>query len=107
MLDLHPRYLTDEQGRRIAVMLDLAEFERLVSELEGRADARSEAAPGEVDRSPLTPEQIAEALSFAGIGEDTQPLIDGQPVSEYPDLYLYGPEGVITTRKTNLRGSQV
>jgi len=39
-----------------------------------------------------TPEEIEAALSFIGIGEDTQPLIDGKPVSEYPDLYLYGAE---------------
>jgi hypothetical protein len=85
-------------------MLDLAEFERLMAELAERA-SQPEAVTA-VDHPPLTPEQIAEALSFAGMGEDTQPLIDGQPVSEYADLYLYGEAGAITKRKTHLGGSE-
>ena len=89
MLDIHPRYLTDGQGRRVAVVLDLAEFERLVAELERR---EAEPPSVEFERPPLAPEEIEAALSFIGIGEDTQPLIDGKPVSEYPDLYLYGAE---------------
>ena len=36
----------------------------------------------------ITQADIDEALSFAGIGEDRLPLIDGKAVSEYPDLYL-------------------
>ena len=36
----------------------------------------------------VTQADIDEALSFAGIGEDKLPLIDGKAVSEYPDLYL-------------------
>lgn len=36
----------------------------------------------------ITQADIDEALSFAGIGADNLPLIDGKAVSEYPDLYL-------------------
>jgi hypothetical protein len=36
----------------------------------------------------VTQADIDEALSFAGIGIDNLPLIDGKAVSEYPDLYL-------------------
>jgi hypothetical protein len=36
----------------------------------------------------ITQADIDEALSFAGVGEDRMPLIDGKAVSEYPDLYL-------------------
>ena len=36
----------------------------------------------------VTQADIDEALSFAGIGVDNLPLIDGKAVSEYPDLYL-------------------
>ncbi len=32
MIDLHPRYLVNEQGERIAVVLDVAEFEELLAE---------------------------------------------------------------------------
>lgn len=80
MLNIHERYLTDANGNRVAVVLDLTDFERLVSLAE-----RAEEIP-----APADPQLIAEALSLVGIGEDTRPLIDGKPVSEYPDLYLYG-----------------
>ena len=91
MLELHERYLTDTAGRRIAVVIDLpefewlmAEYERLAAEVEGRTNGESE------ESEAPDPEAIAEALSIIGIGEDTLPLIDGKPVSEYADLYLYG-----------------
>jgi hypothetical protein len=42
----------------------------------------------EQSASAVTQADIDEALSFAGIGEDKAPLIDGKAVSEYPDLYL-------------------
>ena len=42
----------------------------------------------EQSASAVTQADIDEALSFAGIGEDRLPLIDGKAVSEYPDLYL-------------------
>ena len=34
MIELHPRYVVDEKGRRAAVVLEVAEYEQLVEELE-------------------------------------------------------------------------
>lgn len=34
MADLKERYLTDEQGKRVAVVLDIQEYERLLEALE-------------------------------------------------------------------------
>ena len=42
----------------------------------------------EQSASAVTQADIDDALSFAGSGADTLPLVDGKPVSEYPDLYL-------------------
>lgn len=33
MIELHPRYVIDEKGRRTAVVLEIAEYEQLVEEL--------------------------------------------------------------------------
>lgn len=35
------RYVTDESGNRVAVLLDIKEYERMVEELEDIADARA------------------------------------------------------------------
>jgi hypothetical protein len=37
----NPRYLTDEHGKRVAVVLELAEYERLLEEAEERDDVRA------------------------------------------------------------------
>jgi len=63
-----------ERARREGI--SAAEFIRRLLERE------EQAAPA------VTQADIDEALSFAGIGEDKLPLIDGKAVSEYPDLYL-------------------
>ncbi len=34
MIELHPRYIVNEKGDRTAVVLDIAEYEQLVEELE-------------------------------------------------------------------------
>ncbi len=34
MLELHPLYQVDDQGRRIAVVLDIREYEQLLAELQ-------------------------------------------------------------------------
>ena len=34
MIELHPRYVVDEEGRRTAVVLEVAEYEQLVEQLE-------------------------------------------------------------------------
>ncbi len=39
MIDLHPRYLVNEQGERVAVVLDVAEFEELLAEAGQDPDA--------------------------------------------------------------------
>ncbi len=36
---VHPRYLTDEKGHRLAVVLDIAEFEQLLAEAGEDPDA--------------------------------------------------------------------
>lgn len=61
-----------------------AEHERLADEAESRADGRAQES-----LSPDT-EAIAEALSIIGLADSEPALIDGKPVSEYADLYLYG-----------------
>ena len=35
------RYVTDESGKRVAVLLDIKEYERMVEKLEDIADARA------------------------------------------------------------------
>jgi hypothetical protein len=90
MLGFHERYLTDAKGRRVAVVLDLADYERLVAELERLKEAAGDKVKALEEPIKPDPELITEALSIIGIGEDAKPLIDGKPVSEYADLYLYG-----------------
>ena len=34
MIELHPRFVVDQEGRRTAVVLEIAEYEKLVEELE-------------------------------------------------------------------------
>ena len=63
-----------ERARREGI--SAAEFIRRLLEREEQAAAA------------VTQADIDEALSFAGIGEDKLPLIDGKAVTEYPDLYL-------------------
>ncbi len=88
MLELHERYLTDTEGRRVAVVLDLPVFERLLAEYE-RWAAQGNGTTEEESGTP-DPAVIAEALSIIGLAQSEPPLIDGKPVSEFPDLYLYG-----------------
>ncbi len=48
MIDLHPQFVTDANGKRIAVQLPVDEFERLIDEAEMAADiALYEAAKAE------------------------------------------------------------
>jgi hypothetical protein len=39
MNQLHPQFLTDEQGTRVSVLLPLAEYEALLEDLEDLQDA--------------------------------------------------------------------
>ncbi len=41
MIELHPRYVVDEEGQRVAVVLDLAAYERLLEGLEELEDIRA------------------------------------------------------------------
>ena len=36
-----PRFLIDEKGQRIAVVLDIADYEKMLEELEEREDVRA------------------------------------------------------------------
>lgn len=38
MIEIHPRFVTDENGKPLAVQLELGEFERLLEEAEFGAD---------------------------------------------------------------------
>ena len=40
-MPIAPRFLTDEKGQRIAVVLDIREYERLLEELEDQDDLRA------------------------------------------------------------------
>jgi hypothetical protein len=65
MIALHPQYVTDEKGTRIAVQLPAAEFEQLLEELEMAEDIaaydRAKAAGG--DAVPY--EQVRRELGLA------------------------------------------
>jgi hypothetical protein len=39
MSDLHPQYLTDEQGNKVSVLLPMEEFESLLEDLADLRDA--------------------------------------------------------------------
>jgi hypothetical protein len=41
MQEMRERYLVDEEGKRIAVVLPIGEYERLLEELEDLADVRA------------------------------------------------------------------
>lgn len=41
MITLHPEYIVDEQSRRKAVLLPLAEWDRILEDLEDLDDIRS------------------------------------------------------------------
>jgi hypothetical protein len=40
MLDLNPQYITDNNGKRISVVLPIKEFESILEELEEKEDIR-------------------------------------------------------------------
>ncbi len=37
----HERFIVDEKGKRVSVVLDIAEYEKLIEELEELADIRA------------------------------------------------------------------
>jgi len=48
---MEARYLTNEKGERIGVLLDIKEYERLIEELEELADVRSyDEAKAQIER---------------------------------------------------------
>jgi hypothetical protein len=83
MRKLKERYLVNSDGERVAVLLDIADYRRLL-ELAGQTAPTLESLP------VAEAADIAEAMSIAGLGESKRPLISGKAVSEHPDLYLYG-----------------
>lgn len=91
MLKLKERYIVDERGDRVAVMLDINDYHKLLA-LAGQAESV------EVD--------IDEAMSLAGIGESHQPLIEGKAVSEHPDIYLYSSSKKRRPRKAASRNGR-
>ena len=55
MVSIHPQYLVDENQQRKAVVLPLAEWERIIEDLEELDDIRAydEAKSGPQDRVPF------------------------------------------------------
>ncbi len=41
MIELHPRYMVNEEGQRVAVVLDLDAYNKLMEELEELDDLRA------------------------------------------------------------------
>jgi hypothetical protein len=91
MLKLKERYIVDERGDRVAVMLDISDYRKLLA-LAGQ----TESAIVDVD----------EAMSLAGIGESHQPLIESKAVSEHPDLYLYSSPRKLRPHKATSRNGR-
>jgi hypothetical protein len=106
MLKLRERYIVDDSGRRVGVVLDLSDYQRLL-EAAGQPKLVELPANGdEVDQPPGDADGEA-ALSIIGIadklGTPEPPLIDGKPVSEHADLYLYGAGAQQRLRESNVR----
>ncbi len=60
MIELHPRYMVNEEGQRVAVVLDLDAYNKLIEELEELEDIR---AYDEAKASGETAIPIEQALS--------------------------------------------
>jgi hypothetical protein len=61
MIELHPRFVVDEAGERVAVVLDVAEYDRIVQELEEMDDIRAFDEAKAAGEQPIPIEQaIAE-----------------------------------------------
>jgi hypothetical protein len=57
------RYLTDEKGERIGVLLDIEEYERMVAELEELADIRVyDEVEAAIERGEDKPTPLKKAL---------------------------------------------
>ncbi len=75
---VHPRYLTDEKGHRLAVVLDIAEFEQLLAEagedpdagLELRSEVRTEleSQARAFDEGRIQGQSIADVRRELGLG---------------------------------------
>ncbi|MGB8645255.1 MAG: type II toxin-antitoxin system Phd/YefM family antitoxin [Anaerolineae bacterium] len=59
MITLNERYIVDSQGKRVAVVLDIAEYNRLLEELEELEDLR---AYDEAQAAGETPVPIEQAI---------------------------------------------
>ncbi len=119
MLALHPQVIVNEQGRKTGVILDIAEFEQILALLQQVGDApvtaRPLTDPEDINGLFTDPEppliggpagrktELSASLAIIGlgsrVGKPEPPLIEGKPVSEYADLYLYGPREVVSPPK--------
>lgn len=106
MLKVRERYIVDDTGKRVAVVLDLSDYQRLLEVVGQPAPAEPPGNGDETDQ-PLSQIEIEAALSIIGIadkeGSPEPPLIDGKPVSEYADLYLYGAGAQQGVRESSAR----
>jgi hypothetical protein len=64
--DLNPRYVTDEKSERVAVILDIKEYERLLEALEDLEDLRAAdetlAAIERGEEEPISWEQVRDKI---------------------------------------------
>ncbi len=57
-----PRFITDEKGQRIAVVLDIAQYERMLEELEDQEDVRAYDAAMALGETPIPYVPLGERL---------------------------------------------
>ena len=65
MIDLHPQYVTDAAGTRIAVQLSVEEYEQLLDEAEMVEDIVAYQAAKSEDGEAVPYEQIRSELGLA------------------------------------------
>lgn len=60
---MEARYLTNEKGERVGVLLDIEEYERLIEELEELADVRAyDEVEAAIERGEDKPTPLKDAL---------------------------------------------
>ncbi len=59
------KYVVDEKGAKVAVLLDIAEYERMLEELEDREDIRAANAAKASGETPIPYEQARKEIDRA------------------------------------------
>ena len=66
MPKVKPRYLVDENGQRVSVILDIKEYEKLLADLEELQDVRAYDEAMASDEEAIPPEQAFEGIERRG-----------------------------------------